>query len=138
MILNKVLLADTDEDLLALHSQFLRQRGFQVSTAKDGLECVAQLRAFRPHILVLNPELPWGSGEGVLAMMYEEADVPFVPVVALACHFPEDGMNCIGVFPVSGYQLKPLPPPALEKYLLLSLKKYWAVRKNSFAEPVPV
>src|SRR5207244_249871 len=79
----QVLLADRDEELLATYREFLLRDGFDVVTATDALDCVAKLRVFAPDVLVLDPALPWGQGEGVLAMMYEDPGVPLVPVVVL-------------------------------------------------------
>jgi DNA-binding response OmpR family regulator len=123
MKITRVLIADADDQLLRLYSRSLGKRGFQVETARDGLDCVARLRAFLPHVLVLAPDLPWGAGEGVLAMMYEDLGVPFVPVMALAARYPEDGKFCIGSFPVAGYAVKPLSPDAFEQCLVQFLRK---------------
>src|SRR5581483_220998 len=114
---NRILIADKDESLLATYREFLLRDGFDVVTATDGLDCVAKLRAFDPDVLVLEPQLPWGNGEGVLAMMYEEADVPLVPVMILSgCEEP-DGHYGVGVCPVSAYHLKPISPNLLAQSL---------------------
>ena len=69
----RVLIADSDPALLASYRDFLVRQGFEVALARDGLDCLAQLRSTFPDVLVLEPELPWGQGDGVLALM-EEAD----------------------------------------------------------------
>jgi DNA-binding response OmpR family regulator len=112
-----VLIADKDENLLAEYREWLLQAGFDVMTAIDGLDCVGKLRTFKPHVLVLEPELPWGSGEGVLAMMYEEPDVPLVPVMILSDREDPEGQYGVGIFPVSGFHLKPLSAPVLAQSL---------------------
>jgi DNA-binding response OmpR family regulator len=127
---NRILIADKDESLLATYREFLLRDGFDVVTATDGLDCVAKLRAFEPDVLVLEPELPWGTGEGVLAMMYEEADVPLIPVMILSgCEEPE-GQYGVGVFPVSAYHLKPLSPHVLAQSLRRLLRKDMAGRRT--------
>jgi DNA-binding response OmpR family regulator len=118
-----VLIADKDEALLDQYRVWLLQDGFDVMTATDGLDCVAKLRAFKPHVLVLEPELPWGWGEGVLAMMYEEPDVPLVPVMVLSGSDDPDGLYGVGIFPVSAFHLKPLSPGALAQSLRRLLGK---------------
>jgi DNA-binding response OmpR family regulator len=127
---DKVLIADPDAALLSSYRSYLSRHGFQVATAKDGLECVARLRAFCPDIVVLCPHLLWGAGEGVLAMMYEEADVPLVPVLALGDRYPEDGRYLIGPFPVRGYHVKPLAPALLAASLAQALQKHRASLPN--------
>jgi DNA-binding response OmpR family regulator len=98
----KVLLADPDDLLLEAYGSFLKGRGFQVATAKDGLSCVDRLRAFRPDVLVLNPQLPWGTAEGVLALMHEEDDLTVVPVIALCGDSHPAPVSRIGSFHVNG------------------------------------
>ena len=127
---DKVLIADPDAALLASYRAYLSRHGFQVATAKDGLECVARLRAFRPDIVVLSPHLLWGAGEGVLAMMYEERDVPLVPVLALDDDYREDGRYLIGPFPVRGYHVKPLAPALLAASVAQALEKHRGCSRN--------
>ena len=77
----RVLMADPDESLHPVYRVPLLQEGFEVAAASSGLECVARLRERAPDILVLEPQLPWGGGEGVLAMMGEVPQLAAVPVV---------------------------------------------------------
>ncbi len=120
---NRVLIADKDESLLETYREFLLRDGFDVVTAADGLDCVAKLRAFTPDVLVLEPQLPWGTGEGVVAMMYEEADVPLIPIMVLSGSEEPEGHYGVGVFPVSAYHVKPLSPHLLAQSLRRLLRK---------------
>jgi DNA-binding response OmpR family regulator len=115
--MNRVLLADRDETLLAQYREFLLRDGFDVITAFDGLDCVAKLRLFVPDILVVDPGLLWGGGEGVIAMMYEDPLVPFIPVLVLAEAEDPRGHYGVGVFPVSIFHMKPLAPYRLAQSL---------------------
>jgi len=65
-------LADSNRDLRDLHRRFFTYHGYQVETAADGLSCLEKLRHLRPDVLVLDRELPWGGGCGVLVRMREE------------------------------------------------------------------
>ena len=71
----RVLMADPDECLPLAYRESLSREGFELVTAASGLECVARLRERVPDVLVLEPQLPWGGGDGVLAMMGEVSDV---------------------------------------------------------------
>jgi DNA-binding response OmpR family regulator len=79
MVPIRVLLADPDESLLAAYRGYLSQDGFEVALATNGLDCLAELRRFQPDVLVMEPALPWGWGDGVLARMRERDDVPWFP-----------------------------------------------------------
>ena len=84
------------------------EEGFELVTAASGLECVARLRERVPDVLVLEPQLPWGGGEGVLAIMGEVPQLATVPVMVLtSCRDPRV-LEAVARFPVSDYQLKPL------------------------------
>ena len=60
----RVLMADPDESLQPEYRGPLLQEGFELVTAVNGLECVARMRERVPDLLVLEPQLPWGGGEG--------------------------------------------------------------------------
>jgi DNA-binding response OmpR family regulator len=113
----KVLIADPDESLLIHYQEFLAHDRFRVETATSGLECVEKLRSFAPHVLVLEPELPWGRGEGVLARMHQDADLPRVPVVVLSHRLDGARLNSMNEFEVSAYYVKPLSAQDLGRCL---------------------
>ena len=106
----RVLLADPDETLLASNRSFLSRNGFKVATAANGLDCLAKLRDFKPDVLVLDPEMAWGQGDDVLALMQEEADVPNVPVLLLSDAEP----RVLGpAYSIQEHRAKPLAPELL-------------------------
>jgi len=106
-------MADPDESLRPVYRGPLFDEGFELVTAASGLECVARLRERVPDVLVLEPQLPWGGGEGVLAMMGEIPALATVPVMVLtSCRDPRL-LEAVARFPVCDYQLKPLAPDRL-------------------------
>jgi DNA-binding response OmpR family regulator len=121
--MHRVLLADPDQGLLDIYREFLLRDGFDVVTAMDGLDCVAKMRSFLPEVLVLEPELPWGRGEGVLAQMYEDPAVPLIPVMILTGQEDPKGRYGVGIFPVSSYHVKPLAPNRLAQSLRRLLRR---------------
>jgi DNA-binding response OmpR family regulator len=106
-------MADPDESLQPVYREPLAQEGFDVVAAFTGLECVARLRESVPDVLVLEPQLPWGGGEGGLAIMGEVPELAAVPVMMLtSCRDPQV-MGDVSRFPISDFQRKPLPPDRL-------------------------
>jgi CheY-like chemotaxis protein len=97
-----LLIAEADEDLLEIHRTFLAKNGYEVETASGGLECLAKLRRLVPDVLVLDLELLWGGGAGVLALLQEDFPAGSVPVVLLTCG--------ISRLPLS----EPAAPPAVQ------------------------
>jgi CheY-like chemotaxis protein len=109
----RVLMADPDESLpLACREPLLRE-GFELVTAVSGLQCIARLRERVPDVLVLEPHLPWGGGEGVLAMMGEVLDLAIIPVMVLTSCRDVHVLKGMARFPINDYQVKPLAPDRL-------------------------
>ena len=67
-----------------LYRRFLTVRGYRVETSTGGLDCLAKLRHVTPAVLVLDRELLWGGGDGVLAWLREESPAHRIPVVLMA------------------------------------------------------
>jgi DNA-binding response OmpR family regulator len=103
----RVLLTDADTILLSIYRSFLVEQRFLVRTAATALECVDLLRRWRPDVLVLDAALPWGSGQGVLALMREDPDVPIVPILLLTTDPAEVGEDVPGLDHT--VLLKPVP-----------------------------
>jgi len=79
-----LLIADGDAELCDLYQRFLVERGYEVETSSDGLDCLRKLRQLTPAALVLDLELHWGGGDGVLAWLREENLTHGIPVILTA------------------------------------------------------
>jgi carbon storage regulator CsrA len=111
----RVLLADPNQYLLAQYRSYLEHCGFEVATAVNGLECLENLRSFHPDVLVLEPVMPWGGGDGVLAVMHEARDVPSISVIVLTHGCDAGTLYNLAPFGIDDYHLKPLPPKKLSE-----------------------
>lgn len=109
----RVLLADADAPLAAHYENHLSRLGYEVTVARDGLSCVARLREWTPHLVVLDAGLLWGRAEGVLALMDEHADVPDVPVLLTYDEDQGPALSSLQEFGVCDFAAKPLPPQQL-------------------------
>ncbi|MCE9530108.1 MAG: response regulator [Planctomycetes bacterium] len=67
-----VIVALHDQSRLNSYVKVLEREGFEVRTATNGLACLAQLQDQMPEILVIEQDLPWGGGDGVLAYLRED------------------------------------------------------------------
>jgi CheY-like chemotaxis protein len=80
-----LLLASIDRTLTETVRRFCASCGYEIDTAVGGLECLTKLRQTPPAALVLDVELPWGGGDGVLARLREDFETQPVPVVLVSC-----------------------------------------------------
>jgi len=79
----KVLVVDDEADTRAVLSESLKYYGFEVSTAKDGMEALESLEKSKPDIVLLDMNLPVLSGWEALQMMKADSGLKEIPVVAL-------------------------------------------------------
>lgn len=107
-----VLVADPDENLLAEYREQLPD-DIHLATAVNGLDCVTQLRRSAPDVLVLEPNLPWGGGDGVLALLREIPRSAMLPVMILTDCRDVRVLQSVAAFPICDYRVKPLTPSHL-------------------------
>ncbi len=61
----KILIVDDDPDILEAMTMVLESRGYQVVTASDGVEGLANLKAEKPDLMVLDLLMPKMDGFAV-------------------------------------------------------------------------
>jgi DNA-binding response OmpR family regulator len=132
----RVLLADPDPFLAAAYQEYLSEHGFAAATATSALECLEKLRGFGPDVLVLEPALAWGGGDGVLAVMNERTDVPRVPVIVLTSGRDRSAIYRMSSFRIEDYQTKPLAPAKLAAHICALLADWPPVLPAIAIEPV--
>jgi DNA-binding response OmpR family regulator len=62
---SKILVVDDDPDILEAISMILESQGYEVVTARDGVEGLANLKAEKPDLLVLDLLMPKMDGFAV-------------------------------------------------------------------------
>ena len=104
-----MLIADGDIGLCDLYREFATDRGYAVETSSDGLDCVRKLRQATPDVLVLDLELHWGGGDGVLGWLREEPQ--FLPsrVVLTSAAALAHNIDNLALPPVVKILTKPFP-----------------------------
>lgn len=88
-----ILVADDDEDILALVRIRLERAGFRVATARNGEEALALARAQRPSLAVLDVMMPRLDGYGVLKALREDPELSETPVLMLSARVHADDVG---------------------------------------------
>ena len=78
-----LLVADADVRRRNELRRFFWDSGFLVAAAGNGLECLAELVALEPHVLVIALEIPWGGGDGVIARLDEGLPISRKPLIVV-------------------------------------------------------
>ena len=83
-----MLIAEANAELRRAYGRLFSEVGLRVETAADGLECWTKLRGCSPGALVVDMEIPWGGGDGVLARLRDDHDGAVIPVVFVTGNDP--------------------------------------------------
>lgn len=122
----KVLLAIQRSDSRTEFQLDLVRNGFDVATADHGLECLQVFQAFSPDVIVLDPELRWGGGDGVLDVIRDDPQLSKVPVLALASTRNREVVHAILQFSISDFRDHPITPSQLtERVSMLACHGSW-------------
>lgn len=79
----KLLIVEDNTELLELLRLGLKQAGFSVSTAANGLEALKKARAVSPDLIVLDLVLPELDGFAVCEALKRGEDTSRIPVIML-------------------------------------------------------
>src|SRR5260370_1580290 len=101
-----ILIAVADESLRITYGLLLAEQGYRVVTATGGLDCLNKLCRVIPEVLILDKELLWGGGEGVLEVLRGGGNTLWPPVVLLT-HENSDGLHKAQPTPVGPCLRKP-------------------------------
>lgn len=114
----RVLVADPDEYFWTAHSDFFEEQGVLVTHVADGLDCVDHLRRSDWDLLIIDPTIPWGGGDGVLALMDEDPNLTHVPAIVLTALGDQRVLYRMGRFRIADVQSKPLSRQRVLKSIL--------------------
>jgi DNA-binding response OmpR family regulator len=81
---SRILVIDDDSDIREVVGEALQFAGYEVSTARDGREGLAQARSFRPTLILLDLMMPGMSGWEFRAAQLRDAALSAIPVVVVS------------------------------------------------------
>ena len=81
-MISKVLLADDDNNILVSLSSYLQESGFEVITARDGIEALNKFHADPPDIVLLDIMMPSMNGLDVLKQLRTTSTTPIILLTA--------------------------------------------------------
>jgi chemosensory pili system protein ChpA (sensor histidine kinase/response regulator) len=94
-------------------AQVLNDSGFEVSTARDGMEAVEELERTRPYILFVDLEMPRMNGIELTSHVRARPDTANVPIVMITSRSTEKHRAQARTAGVNMYLTKPFDADAL-------------------------
>ena len=106
-------MADDDPSILRLLQLNFELEGYEVHTASDGEEALAQARATLPDVIVLDVMMPGLDGWEVCRRLKEDDEMHGVPVILLTALGQEAERRHGMAVGASEYVMKPFDPDHL-------------------------
>jgi len=78
-----VMVVDDSVTVRKVTTRLLERRGLQVSTAKDGVDAIAQLQDIRPDIMLLDIEMPRMDGFEVATTVRHDERIADLPIIMI-------------------------------------------------------
>ena len=85
----KVLVVEDNDDYRDLVNYYLKSKGFEVLTAVNGLEAVELSNSEKPHIILMDLNLPIIDGWEATRIISQNLDTKHIPIIAVSA-------NCAG------------------------------------------
>jgi len=119
--MNKILVVDDDPHIRELVKVFLRNEGFEVIEASDGLEALARLESVKADLVILDVMMPNLDGWELCRQLREAYDLPLLMLTAKG----ETSQKLKGFqLGTDDYLVKPFEPLELVVRVRALLKRY--------------
>lgn len=108
--MTKILIAEDDRLVLFTLAEGLRQAGFEIIEARDGLQAIALCLSESPDLALLDIRMPKLDGLALASRLHEETSVPFM---FLSAYGDEAYVQRAAEIGALGYLTKPLNVSAI-------------------------
>lgn len=90
-----VLVVDDDQDIRESLAQVLAEEGFEVTSASNGVEALAEIARRTPDVMLLNLMMPVLTGWEVIEKLRVSGAYPKLPIVVLSALEAHGGVDYI-------------------------------------------
>ncbi len=103
--MKKILIVDDEPDLSEMIGFQFEARGFDVQTAKDGVEALAKVHEFKPNLIILDMNMPRMGGIEFYGKICDSNNRPMYPVLVLTAR--ANIQDLFKDFMIEGFMIKP-------------------------------
>lgn len=126
----RVLVVDDFDDAREMYAEYLEFAGFQVETARNGLEAVEKAQEASPDIILMDLSLPIMDGWEATRRIKQDARTRDIPVMALSGHVFSGNAEQARDAGCDEFVAKPCLPQDLENKIRNMLKPSRAKRQG--------
>lgn len=118
--MNRILVAEDEKDIQELLDNYLKEEGYLVTLAGDGMEAVTRFHEMEFALVLLDIMLPKIDGFAVCELIRRESDVPIIMLTALDS---EDNQIKGLDLQADDYITKPFSMPVLLRKIAVLLRR---------------
>ncbi|GLQ30574.1 Hpt domain-containing protein [Litoribrevibacter albus] len=119
----KVMVVDDSVTVRKVTSRVLQRQGYEVFTAKDGVDAIAKLQDERPDIMLLDIEMPRMDGFEVASHVRHNEQIKDLPIIMITSRTGEKHRDRAMSIGVNHYMGKPFQEAALLETIELLVGK---------------
>jgi DNA-binding response OmpR family regulator len=131
----RILVVDDDPELVELVSFNLKQAGYAIGTASNGLEAIKKARSLEPDLILLDVMMPELDGFAVCEILRRDSTTASIPIVMLTAISGELGRLAGLDSGATDFLSKPFSPRMLVARIDNLLKK--AANAGDMADTKP-
>jgi CheY-like chemotaxis protein len=131
------LVVDDNEAVLALMSEFLNMKGFNVMLARDGLQAISWINYQQPDLILMDLHLPVLDGLSAIKQIRQDKTLQLVPIIVMTGDRDADLRQAVDEAGYSYYMNKPIDLENLELVLqqcLYARRVMLQLLKHNFSE----
>ena len=119
----KILVVDDDADLIELISFNLKQAGYSIGTASNGVDAIKKAHSLSPYLIVLDIMMPELDGFAVCEILRRDTQTASIPIMMLTAISSELGRMAALGSGATDFLTKPFSPRLLVGRIEDLLKK---------------
>lgn len=121
-----IMVVDDSLTVRKITSRMLEREGFQVTTAKDGVDALEQLVEYKPDVMLLDIEMPRMDGFDLARNVRADARLKDVPIIMITSRMADKHRNYAMEIGVNHY----LGKPYQEEQLLELITSFIAAQRS--------
>ncbi len=104
----RVMVVEDNELNLRLFCDLLTAHGYVAEPVRDGRDVMAKAQSVRPHLVIMDIQLPHVSGMDLISAIKADASLAHVPIMAVTAYAGGDDERRIRAAGAEAYVAKPI------------------------------
>jgi DNA-binding response OmpR family regulator len=109
----RILLVEDEAHMMEMLKFRLEESGYAVATAADGYAALAQVRTFKPELIILDLMIPKIDGYTICRLLKFNDEMKEIPVMILSARSTEEDVRRGLAMGANAYVTKPYEAPVL-------------------------